>query len=291
MTGPAIRIEGSSLRLGGRAIWSDLSLSVARGEFLTVIGPNGAGKTSLLKVILGLIPATGRIEVLGHRARRGNRKIGYVPQLRGLEQDLPIRGRDLVGLGIDGTRWGFRLYPSAVAEQVERALADVHAQSFADAPVGELSGGEQQRLRIAQALIGEPELLLCDEALLSIDLHHQREICDVIARWRERTGGTVVFVTHDVNPVLSTTDRILAVVGGRWAAGIPDDVLKTETMTRLYGSQVDVLRVHGRVIVVAESFEPLGDHHEHAREPVPGGLAGHHAHGADEGGHHEHRQG
>jgi zinc/manganese transport system ATP-binding protein len=264
----ALRIEGCTLRLGGRAIWQDLSLTVDRGEFLTVIGPNGSGKTSLLKVLLGLLPATGVVEVLGRPARRGDRRIGYIPQQRGID-DMPLRGRDLVALGVDGTRWGFRLRAAAVDGCVRAALAGVSALAYAEAPVGQLSGGEQQRLRIAQALVGEPELLLCDEPLLSLDLYHQREICDLIAAWRDRTGGTVVFVTHDVNPVLAASDRILAVVGGRWAAGTPAEVLRTETMSRLYGSPVDVLRVRGRVIVVAEAIEATGGHHEHVHEPIP----------------------
>ena len=269
MTQPALRIEGSSLRLGSRRIWTDLSLDLARGQFLTVIGPNGAGKTSLLKVLLGLLPATGTIEVLGRAPRRGDARIGYVPQRSDLDQDLPLRGRDLVAFGIEGTRWGFGPTGRETGRRVEKALAEVGAEPLADLPVGRLSGGEQQRLRIAQALVGDPDLLLCDEPLLSLDLHHQREICEVIARWSERTGGAVIFVTHDVNPVLAFTDRVLAVAGGRWAEGTPDHVLTTEAMTALYGSQVDVLRVRGRILVVAETFEPLGDHHEHAHEPVP----------------------
>jgi zinc/manganese transport system ATP-binding protein len=269
MTQPAVRIEGSTLRLGSRLIWGDLSLRLASGHFMTVIGPNGAGKTSLLKVLLGLLPATGTVEVLGRAPRRGDARIGYVPQRSDLDHDLPLRGRDLVAFGIEGTRWGFGPAGPDTGRKVEAALAAVGAESLADAPVGRLSGGEQQRLRIAQALVGDPGLLLCDEPLLSLDLHHQREICDLIAGWAERTGGTVVFVTHDVNPVLAFTDRVLAVAGGRWAEGTPDQVLTTEAMTALYGSQVDVLRIRGRVLVVAETFEPMGDHHEHAHDPVP----------------------
>jgi zinc/manganese transport system ATP-binding protein len=269
MSPPAVRIEGSTLRLGSRLIWTGLSLSLASGQFLTVIGPNGAGKTSLLKVLLGMLPATGAVEVLGRAPRRGDGRIGYVPQRSDIDRDLPLRGRDLVALGIEGTRWGFGGTTPETWRRVDSVLAEVGAESLADLPVGRLSGGEQQRLRIAQALVGDPQLLLCDEPLLSLDLHHQREICDLIARWSERTGGTVVFVTHDVNPVLTFTDRVLAVAGGRWAEGTPEHVLTTEAMTTLYGSQVDVLRVRGRVLVVAETFEPLGDHHEHAHEPVP----------------------
>ena len=269
MADPALRIERSTLRLGSRQIWTDLSLSLARGRFLTVIGPNGAGKTSLLKVLLGLLAATGTVEVLGREPRRGDSRIGYVPQRSDLDQDLALRGRDLVALGVEGTRWGFGGTGPETRRSVDAVLAEVGAESLAELPVGRLSGGEQQRLRIAQALVGDPELLLCDEPLLSLDLHHQREICDLIARWSERTGGAVVFVTHDVNPVLAFTDRILAVAGGRWAEGTPEQVLTTEAMTGLYGSQVDVLRVRGRVLVVAETFDPLGDHHEHSHEPVP----------------------
>ena len=265
----AIRIEGSTLRLGERLIWAGLSLAVDQGEFLTVIGPNGAGKTSLLKVLLGMIPATGIVEVLGRVPRRGDARIGYVPQRGELDQDLPMRARDLVALGVDGTRWGFGWAGFETRRRVEAALAAVGAAALADVAVGHLSGGEQQRLRIAQALVGEPRLLLCDEPLLNLDLHHQREITDLLAGWSRRTGGTVVFVTHDINPVLAFTDRVLAVAGGRWAQGRPDEVLTTAAMSELYGSRVDVLRVHGRVLVVAETMEPLGDHHEHARDPVP----------------------
>jgi zinc/manganese transport system ATP-binding protein len=148
-------------------------------------------------------------------------------------------------------------------------LEAVGAAEFADAPVGRLSGGEQQRLRIAQALVGEPRLLLCDEPLLSLDLHHQREICELIGAWQRRSGGTVVFVTHDVNPVLSLTDRVLAVVGGRWAAGQPDEILTSTTMSDLYDSPVDVLHVRGRVVVLADTGDPIGGHHDHPLEPAP----------------------
>ena len=265
----AIRIEDSTLKLGERLIWAGLSLAIDPGEFLTVIGPNGAGKTSLLRVLLGMLPATGIVEVLGRAPRRGDARIGYVPQRGELDQDVPLRARDLVALGVDGTRWGLAFGGSDTDRRVEAALAAVDAAALADVAVGRLSGGEQQRLRIAQALVGDPRLLLCDEPLLSLDLHHQRGITDLLAAWSQRTGGTVVFVTHDINPVLAFTDRVLAVAGGRWAQGTPDEVLTTAAMTELYGSQVDVLRVHGRVLVVAETMEPLGDHHEHARDPVP----------------------
>jgi zinc/manganese transport system ATP-binding protein len=263
----AVRIERSTLQLGERTIWRELSLRVPAGEFLTVIGPNGAGKTSLLKVLLGLLPAGGVIEVLGQPPRRGNRRIGYIPQQKAIDPDLPVRGRDLVRMGLDGDRWRFGGSPEA-GRRVDEMLAAVGAGPFADAPVGRLSGGEQQRLRIAQALVGEPRLLLCDEPLLSLDLHHQREITELISSWQRRSGGTVVFVTHDVNPVLSLTNRVLAVVGGRWAAGRPEEILTSATMSDLYASPVDVLHVRGRVVVLADTGDPIGGHHELPVEPA-----------------------
>jgi zinc/manganese transport system ATP-binding protein len=269
-----IRIEGSTLQLAGRTIWRDLSLRVEPGEFLAVIGPNGAGKTSLLKVLLGLLPSSGVVRVLGQPPRRGNRRIGYVPQQKAFDPELPVRGRDLVRMGVDGDRWRFGGLPGA-GRRVDEILAAVGAAAYAEAPVGRLSGGEQQRLRIAQALVGEPQLLLCDEPLLSLDLHNQREICELLGAWQQRSGGAVVFVTHDVNPVLSLTSRVLAVVGGRWAAGDPAEILTSATMSDLYGAPVDVFRVRGRVVVLADTGDPFGGHHElplEPAQPVPPGL-------------------
>jgi zinc/manganese transport system ATP-binding protein len=221
----------------------------------------------LLKVLLGLLPSSGVVEVLGGPPRRGNPRIGYVPQQKAIDPDLPVRGRDLVRMGVDGGRWSLRGEPGA-SRRVQEMLEAVGATAFGDAPIGRLSGGEQQRLRIAQALVGEPRLLLCDEPLLSLDLHHQREICELIGSWQRRSGGTVVFVTHDVNPVLSLTDRMLAVVGGRWAAGSPSQILTGATMSELYGVPVDVLRVKGRVVVLADAGDPVGGHHEGPSEPA-----------------------
>jgi zinc/manganese transport system ATP-binding protein len=253
---PAIRFERVTLSYGARSIWSDLSLDIAPGTFVAILGPNGSGKTSLLRAILGLVtPSAGHIVVLGHAPRRGDSGIGYVPQHSSFDPDLPFRGRDLVRLGLDGHRWGIGLPDAAATARVDRVLASVDAEGYAGAPIGRLSGGEQQRLRIAQALVGDPQVLLCDEPLANLDLRYQQTITALIAAWRERTSGTVLFVTHDVNPVLGIVDQVLFVVSGRWAAGTPDEVLTSERMSELYRSHVDVVRVHGRIVVVGESTE------------------------------------
>ena len=197
--------------------------------------------------------------------RRGNPGDRLRAPGQAFDRDLPLRGRDLVALGLDGHRWGVGR-PSAVARRrVGDAIESAGATAYADKPIGRLSGGEQQRLRIAQALVGEPELLLCDEPLAHLDLRYQQEIAELVAGWQRRSGRSVLFVTHDVNPILHVVDRVLFVVNGRWAAGTPAEVLTSESLTALYGSHVDVLRVHGRVLVVGESldagFEVEEPHH------------------------------
>jgi len=275
---PAVRFDDASLAYGDRVVWANLSLAVEPGSFVAILGPNGSGKTSLLRAILGVTAVTsGRIQVLGGPPHRGNPGIGYIPQAQAFDRDLPLRGRDLVGLGLDGHRWGIARPSRERRARVDAAIAAAGASAYADAPIGRLSGGEQQRLRVAQALVGDPRLLLCDEPLAHLDLRYQQEVTELIAAWQQSTGRTVLFVTHDVNPILSIVDRVLFVVNGRWAAGTPDEVLTSARLTDLYGSHVDVLRVHDRLLVVGDElssgFELEEPHHLPEVHDEPGGGA------------------
>jgi zinc/manganese transport system ATP-binding protein len=246
-----VTVDDLALRFGERTLFEDLSFALERGELLAVLGPNGTGKTSLIRILLGLLqPSAGRVVIEGCPPRERCHRIGYVPQQRVFDRDLALRGRDLVRLGLDGHRWGFGRLEDDARARVGSVLAEVGAAHYADAPVGRLSGGEQQRLRVAQALVADPVLILADEPLLSLDLAHQRDVVDLLDARRRSAGTPIVFVTHDVNPVLHTVDRVLYLASGSWAIGTPDEVMTTQTLSRLYGTEIDVLRVRGRVVVV-----------------------------------------
>lgn len=251
MPAPVLEISGAALRLRGRALWSGLDLSVRPGEFVAVLGPSGSGKTTLLRAILGLQElSAGDIRVAGGPVRRGDRRIGYIPQQRPLPAGTSMRARDLVALGIQGTRFGLPVPRRGDRERVDALLAAVGASGYADRPVGLLSGGEQQRLRVAQALADQPALLLCDEPLSSLDLANQQAVTSIIDRERHERDAAVLFVTHDVNPILDHVDRILYIAGGRFTLGRPEEVLRSDVLTDLYGAPVHVLSAGGRLVVV-----------------------------------------
>ena len=240
-----LQLDGVGIRLGGRPILSDVSFTVGKGEFAAIIGPNGAGKTTLIRLILGLRqPSAGRI-VTNHAT------MGYVPQKIVIDSDIPLRARDVVSLGLDGHKLGLTLPSRSRRERVDEALRDVGANEYADARVGELSGGEQQRVLIAHALVSRPQLLLLDEPLANLDLRSEQEIVTLLGKLAREQEIAVLLSAHDMNPLLSVMDRIIYVANGKVATGATDEVVTSEGLTRLYGHPVDVLRVRGRVVVVA----------------------------------------
>jgi zinc/manganese transport system ATP-binding protein len=259
-----LRLENIGVRLGGRQILSGVSFTVAPGQFTGLIGPNGAGKTTLLRVILGLTPPTeGRVLLNGSpKTRHGGGLIGYVPQKLAIDQDMPLRARDVVGLGIDGNKLGFPLPSASRRQRITEALEAVDAESYADARIGELSGGEQQRVLIAHALIGRPKLLLLDEPLANLDLRSEQGIVSVLARLAHEQGIAVLISAHDLNPLLREIDTVVYVAAGRAAAGRTDEIIQSDVLSALYGSRVDVLHVNGRVLVIAgdEQQEPQAHH-------------------------------
>lgn len=239
-----IRLDNVACGYGSRRLWSGVDLSVHPGEFIAIVGPNGSGKTSMLKLLLGhLAPQEGTV------TRAQGVSVGYVPQLKDFDPAVPIRGRDLVGLGLDGARKGLLPTPNR-RSLVDHAVEEVQAQAYADAPLHLLSGGEQQRLRIAQALVSNPDVLLLDEPLLSLDIANQQVIIQAIKHRRDRHQTASLFVTHEINPVLPLLNRVIYIARGKALIGHPDDVLTTESLSELYNAPVTVFRQDGHVVVL-----------------------------------------
>jgi zinc/manganese transport system ATP-binding protein len=248
----ALSVEGVSVSLGGREVLRDVSFAIGAGEFTGLIGSNGAGKTTLLRVILGLTHTeAGTVRVAGATAPRHRAPIGYVPQKFLFDPDMPMRARDLVALGIDAHRLGIALPSRRRRARVEEMLAAVDALPFADTRIGSLSGGEQQRVLIAHALISAPQLLLLDEPLANLDLTSAQGVVELLARVCAEREIAVLISAHEMNPLLPVLDRIVYLERGRAANGTTAEVVRADVLSRLYGRHVDVLRVHGRVLVVA----------------------------------------
>ena len=260
----AIELNHVTLARAQRVVLADVSLAIRSGEFIGVFGPNGAGKTTLLQAILGLLPpSAGELKVLGATPAHGNRSVGYLPQQRAAVADLCLRGWDFVASAYDGDRWGLPVYDGAGRREVDRALGLVDGQRLAARPLCELSGGELQRLLLAQALLGRPQLLLLDEPFLNLDPRFQQATVTLVKGIQRDTGITVLFTAHELNALLGAMDRVLYLGHGRAALGTVEEVITSEVLSRLYGAPIEVLHAGHRLLVVSGEGVVDADAHRH----------------------------
>jgi zinc/manganese transport system ATP-binding protein len=256
--GPEV-MRADHLQVGYRdkVVWQDATFEVRRGEFVAVIGPNGAGKTTLFRMLLGLSrPMAGTLQVFGAAPHRGNPKIGYVPQRHTIDNETHLGCDELVRLGISGTRWGPRLGSREEKVAAARALERVGASELAHKSLSSLSGGELQRIFLAEALVGEPEMLLLDEPLSHLDLRRSRALVELIHGLVQSQRVTTLLVAHDINPLIQCLDKVIYIANGRVATGTPSDVLTSQSLSALYGVPVEVLRDSRNNIVIVGGEDP-----------------------------------
>ena len=259
-----VELDHATISIGGRDVLADASFSINAGEFIGVLGPNGAGKTTLMRAILGLLPPTGgALRVFGKQPLRGNPQIGYLPQVRTVLPELRLRGLDFIASSLHGERWGLPCASRADHAMIDDTLALVGARELAARPLSAMSGGERQRLLLAQALIGQPQLLLLDEPLISLDARHQEVAIAVVREACRARGVTVLFSAHELNQLLGTLDRVLYLGNGQAVLGTVDEVISASVLSRLYGADIEVVRTHGRIFVMSRGREIEHGAHQH----------------------------
>jgi zinc/manganese transport system ATP-binding protein len=264
MIDAAVAFENVTVALGKRTILEGVNFSLQNNEFVGVLGPNGAGKTTLMRAVLGLLkPAAGAIRILGQTPAQARRHVGYMPQTRSTAPASRLSGWDFVAAAAGGQHWGLPVLSRADRDDVRRVLDLVHATSLASRPIASLSGGERQRLLLAQALLGAPKILLLDEPLISLDPHRQHDVVDLVRRLQRELGLCVLFSAHELNPLLGVLDRVLYLGGGHASLGTVEEVITGPVLSRLYATPIDVLRIHGRIFVMAGAHDMERDHHNH----------------------------
>ena len=285
-----IELDRVTIAVGDRKVLRDTSLAIEGGEFVGVLGPNGSGKTTLMRAILGLVqPSAGIISVFGRPPRRGDAQIGYMPQVRTMLPDLRVRGLDFIASALNGERWGVPSLSRIDRKMIEETLAAVGARDLAMRPLAEMSGGERQRLLLAQALLGEPRLLLLDEPLISLDHRYQEAVVELVKKFARQRGITVLFSAHELNQLIGALDRVLYLGNGRAALGTVSEVITGPVLSQLYGTEIEVVGADGHIFVLSrgrdiERSDHLHDHsqgHDHDHD---------HAHAHGHGHHHDHHR-
>jgi zinc/manganese transport system ATP-binding protein len=274
-----IELDQTTITIGDRDVLVNTSFAIRRGEFIGVLGPNGAGKTTLMRAILGLLPPSGgSLRVFGRVPQRGDRDIGYLPQVRTVVPDLRVRGFDFVASSVHGERWGLSFLTRADRAMITRTLEAVGAGDLATRPLSEMSGGERQRLLLSQALLGEPQLLLLDEPLISLDYRYQEAVIDLVRSFARERNITVLFSAHELNQLIGTLDRVLYLGNGRAALGTVEEVATAPVLSQLYGADIQVVHADGHIFVLSRGRDV--EHSDHAHDNGHGHDHGHGRHHA-----------
>jgi zinc/manganese transport system ATP-binding protein len=260
-----LEFDHATIRICGHVVLADVSFAIRQGEFIGVLGPNGAGKTTLMRAVLGLLqPSRGSVRVFGRTPRRGDALIGYVPQVRTVVPDLRVRGFDFIASSVRGHRWGLPTLGRIDRKMIDESLTAVGARDLAERPLSDMSGGERQRLLLAQALLGEPRMLLLDEPLISLDQRYQETIIELVGRFARERNITVLFCAHELNQLIGALDRVLYLGNGRAALGTVAEVVTSPVLSELYGTVIDVVHADGHIFVLSRGRDV--ERHDHLHD-------------------------
>lgn len=236
MSQPAITLENVTVELGGRIVLDHLNTSVEQGVLTAIMGPNGAGKTTLLHAILGLAPYSGRILFDSSDKRP---RIGYVPQRLDLDRGSPITVRDFLSSVL--TRRPVWVGISRRSEgEIAKVLDRVGVGAVLRSPLGKLSGGETQRVLLAQALLGNPQILLLDEPAAAIDMTGEELFCDILEEVQTETGITTLLVSHDLSVITTHARNVICLNRGLVCSGPTITTLTQENLKKLFSPHVDL---------------------------------------------------
>jgi zinc/manganese transport system ATP-binding protein len=239
---PLVEAEGLAAGYPGKTVWRDANFTISKGEFVAIIGPNGAGKTTFFRLLLGLQrPLNGSIKVFGSEPKKGNPRIGYVPQRHVVDEESHIEAMEFVRLGFSGKKWGFNPFSHEDTKNAMSALEGVEGMELAHRPLAELSGGELQRIFLSEALVSNPDLLLLDEPLSNLDMRREGELLRLVNDVVRTRNVTALLIAHNINPLLPYLDKVVYIANGKVASGKPDEVLTSESLSALYEIHVEVL--------------------------------------------------
>ncbi len=219
MNGPLVNLQDVTLKINGKLILDGISFALPPGKIVTLIGPNGAGKSSLARIVLGLQKPTD-----GQVLQRPGLRLGYVPQNFQIDRTFPLTVKRFLQLAGNGRRWA-------------SALERVDMQSFSAAALGELSGGEMQRVLLARTIQIEPDLLVLDEPAQGVDVSGQAEFYRLICEVRDEMGCGALLISHDLHLVMAATDEVLCLNKHVCCAGHPEQVSNDPSFTNLFGRQ------------------------------------------------------
>lgn len=229
----ALKAQNVSVVLGGHIILNKINFALREGDIATIVGPNGAGKTTLLKAILGIIPHTGKITIFGEKIRKSISKIGYVPQRFSFDKTFPLTVEEFLSLTVKRKN----------AETISKSLKEVEMQNYKNKMIGELSGGQLQRILIARALLHNPKILLLDEPTTGVDIEGMRTFYEIIEHLNKNKNVTIVIISHEINIVHKFSNYVLCLNKDLYCKGAPKEVITDEVLKRLYGENFE-LRPH-----------------------------------------------